>query len=174
MPDVVFMAHLEKCQILVFCTHSCSGLSIPNLVCFYNTSWHTQFGVYRVLWPEWQILECSTHPLWCVLYTRCRSANRLCMLQTLLQWILCIPGIYTKCSVRNAFKNHIQAQATNVRACTFYIQQHSPCLLQCLYCKWKEWSQGLEITMKAPTTIVTMIIIRYRNCVVYSYIYDFN
>ena len=79
---------LQKCQILVFCTHSCSGLSTPNLVCFYNTSWHTQSGVYRILWPEWQILECSTHSLWCVLYTRCRSANWLCMLQTLLQWIL--------------------------------------------------------------------------------------
>ena len=44
----------------------------------YSTSQHTQYGVNstpRVLCPEWQMLECSTHPLWCVLYTRCRAAH---------------------------------------------------------------------------------------------------
>ena len=76
-PDIVLLAHPEKrvyytTCILVFCTHSCSGLSTPNLVCFYSTSQHTQYGVYstpQVLCPEWQIVECCTHPLWCVLYT---------------------------------------------------------------------------------------------------------
>ena len=40
--------------------------------CCWHTSQHTQYGVYstpRVVHPEWQILECSTHPLLCVLYT---------------------------------------------------------------------------------------------------------
>ena len=51
-------------------------------------SQHTQSGVYntpQVLCPEWQIVECSAHPLWCVLYTRCRSVNTIhqSVLQTL-------------------------------------------------------------------------------------------
>ena len=64
--------------IIVSSTHSCSGLSTPDSVCFYSTSRHTQYGVHstpRVLCPEWQMLECSTHPLRCVLYTRCRAAH---------------------------------------------------------------------------------------------------
>ena len=107
-------------HILVFLTHSCSGLSTPNLVCFYSTSQHTQSGVYntpQVLCPEWQIVKCSAHPLWCVLYTRCRSVNTIhqSVLQT-LQWILCTPGIYTKYSMECTHKAcSIQLCDTNQR-----------------------------------------------------------
>jgi len=114
MPDVVFMAHLEMCQILVFCTHSCSGLSTPNLVCFYNTSWHTQYGVYRVLWPEWQILECSTHPL-CTLdvgvLTDCACFRHCCS-------GYCAHQVFTQNAVCNAFKQpmigHARSTYSNI------------------------------------------------------------
>ena len=141
-PDIVLLAH-----ILVFCTHSCSGLSTPNLVCFYSTSQHTQSGVYstpQVLCPEWPILECSTHPLWCVLYTRCRSVN--CTLFTRVCFRhcseCCAHQVFTPNTVCNALIKlavfNYACDKTNEKGCTFFVHtakckwwKHSPCLLYC-------------------------------------------
>ena len=103
-PDMVFMAEVYLSRhIMVSSTHSCSGLSTPDLVCFYSTSRHTQYGVHstpRVLCPEWQMLECSTHPLWYVLYTRCRAAHHSpeCALDTAVNTVH--TRFYTKYSVQ--------------------------------------------------------------------------
>ena len=124
-PDIVLLAH-----ILVFCTHSCSGLSTPNLVCFYSTSQHTQSGVYstpQVLCPEWPILECSTHPLWCVLYTRCRSVN--CTLFTRVRFRhcreCCAHQVFTPNTVCNALIKlavfNYACDKTNEKGCTFFV-----------------------------------------------------
>ena len=85
-PHMVLLAHLEKCvhHTTYWCfLHTHAVVLAHQIWCASTVAPSTpmQFGVYntpQVLCPEWQIVKCSTHPLWCVLYTRCRS-----VLQTL-------------------------------------------------------------------------------------------
>ena len=135
-------------------------------MCFYSTSQHTQYGVYntpQVLCPEWQILECSAHPLWCVLYTRCIGVltlfTRVCFRHSSEY---CAHQVFTPNTVCNALIKlavfHYVIQ-TNEKACTFYVYtakckvwKHSPCLVHCdsVCSDMHEWHGGLEIAKKEP------------------------
>ena len=90
---MVLLAQLEKCvhHTTYWCFLHTHAVVLAHQIWCASTvppSTPMQFGVYntpQVLCPEWQIVEWSAQPIWCVLYTRCRNVNTIhqSVLQTL-------------------------------------------------------------------------------------------